>query len=185
MQLLYGFLTCRETLYYVLYTMQPVTFCLPIFLFVLVFFFSLPLFGTIIDRAFSPHRASVLCLLCPIVLRSWPSVLLPSLCGHLFGCCDIGYLTWACGSAGGGSHMTLGGPKVTLAALAWVQPWGCGVLASLVLLTCVGHLLALRVLASLFLHLRPLAVASYEAASLSPASLHGCFWNWESYQRQI
>lgn len=127
--------------------------------FCLYLFFS-PLFGTIIDRAVSPHRASVLCLLYPIVLRSWPSVLLPSLRGHLFGCCDIGYLTWVCGSARGVSHY-LGRPQVTLAALAWVQPWGCGVLASLVLLllTCVGHLLALGVLASLSLHLHPLAVS--------------------------
>ena len=53
---------------------------------------------------------------CPIVFRSWPSVLLSSLCRHLFGCWDLGCLTWTFDGPMG-SHTTLEGQAVALSPL--------------------------------------------------------------------
>lgn len=85
--------------------MQSVAFCSPIFPFVLGFF---PVWDSY-RQSISFTWGFVLCLVCPIVLQSWLSILLASLCGHLFGCCGIEYLAWACDDAVV-SYTTSGGP---------------------------------------------------------------------------
>lgn len=68
--------------------------------------------------------------------------------GHLFDCWALGCLTWTCDGIVR-SLTTLGGSAMTLSALVWGEYWGLRVFAPLFLLmlTFVGHLLALGALA--------------------------------------
>ena len=90
--------------------MQPGTFCLPSFPFVLGLFSSPPLWGQLQTGHFLHSGLLFHAWHCPIVFRSWPSVLLSSLCRHLFGCWDLECWTWTCDGPMGVSHY-LGRPS--------------------------------------------------------------------------
>ena len=97
--------------------MQTGTFCLPNFPFVLgLFSSSSPVWGQLQIGHFLHSGLLFHAWHCPIVFRSWLSVLLSSLSGTLFGCWDLGCVTWTFDGPMG-SHTTLEGQAVALSPL--------------------------------------------------------------------
>lgn len=95
--------------------MQPGTFCLPSFPFVLGFPPPFSCLGQLQTGHFLHSGCVFHAWHCPIVLWSQPSVLLSSLCGHPFGCWGLGCLTWTCDGAVGSDSCDSDSPSLSRA----------------------------------------------------------------------